>query len=148
MAINYLLRVFFLCLSIVALSGTALSAQTVNIQVSDIKSSNGQILLAVFKNEESFKSEKPEFRQVFKKSTLKDGKMQLSIELPEGSYGITVVDDENSNGKLDKNMVGIPKEGVAFSNFYLSGMKKPKFGDFSFQLAKPSAQITCKMRYF
>ncbi len=36
--------------------------------------------------------------------------------LAPGEYGISVVHDENENGDLDKNFVGIPKEGFAFGN--------------------------------
>lgn len=34
-------------------------------------------------------------------------------QVPAGDYGIAVYHDENSNGKLDRNFVGIPKEAWA-----------------------------------
>lgn len=33
-----------------------------------------------------------------------------------GTYALAVVHDENSNGKLDKNFVGVPTEGYGVSN--------------------------------
>jgi uncharacterized protein (DUF2141 family) len=33
-----------------------------------------------------------------------------------GTYAISVFHDENSNGKLDTNLLGIPREGVSASN--------------------------------
>jgi len=33
-----------------------------------------------------------------------------------GKYAVSVFHDENSNGKLDTNFLGIPREGVGASN--------------------------------
>lgn len=38
------------------------------------------------------------------------------FDLPKGDYAISVFLDENGNGKLDKNLLGIPKERFGFSN--------------------------------
>ncbi len=37
-------------------------------------------------------------------------------DVPYGNYGIAVLHDENKNGKMDKNFVGIPQEPYGFSN--------------------------------
>lgn len=42
-------------------------------------------------------------------------------EVPAGEYALVVYHDENENGRLDKNFIGIPKEPMGFSNRY-----KPK----------------------
>ena len=34
--------------------------------------------------------------------------------LKDGVYAIAIIHDENTNGKLDTNFIGIPAEGVAF----------------------------------
>ena len=39
-----------------------------------------------------------------------------TLELPEGEYAILLYHDENANGKLDKNVFGMPKERYGFSN--------------------------------
>ena len=36
--------------------------------------------------------------------------------LPPGEYGVVTIHDENKNQKLDRNFVGIPKEGFGFAN--------------------------------
>jgi uncharacterized protein (DUF2141 family) len=37
-------------------------------------------------------------------------------DIPPGTYALAVIHDENMNGKLDTNWLGIPKEGYGFSN--------------------------------
>lgn len=37
-------------------------------------------------------------------------------DLPYGFYAVTVHHDENADGQLNCNAIGIPKEGIGFSN--------------------------------
>ncbi len=37
-------------------------------------------------------------------------------DIPPGRYALAVIHDENMNGKLDANWLGVPKEGYGFSN--------------------------------
>jgi outer membrane protein len=40
------------------------------------------------------------------------------VEVPAGIYSLVVFLDDNQNGFLDKNFIGIPREPIAFSNRY------------------------------
>jgi uncharacterized protein (DUF2141 family) len=37
-------------------------------------------------------------------------------QLPPGTYGLVAIHDENGNARLDRNFLGIPKEGFGFAN--------------------------------
>jgi uncharacterized protein (DUF2141 family) len=45
-----------------------------------------------------------------------------------------VFHDENGNGKLDRNMVGIPKEGYGASNNPAKKMRAPTFDEAKFSV--------------
>jgi len=63
-------------------------------------------------------------------------------------YGITLLDDENKNGKLDYKFV-IPKEGVGFSNYEQHGFRRPVFSDFSFLLKKnETIHVPIRLTYY
>jgi hypothetical protein len=47
--------------------------------------------------------------------------------LSYGRYGISLYHDENANGKMDKNLMGIPKEADGFSNNAKGFFGKPDF---------------------
>jgi uncharacterized protein (DUF2141 family) len=47
--------------------------------------------------------------------------------LPPGDYGVAAIHDENSNHKLDRNLIGIPKEGFGFANNPHVGLAAPGF---------------------
>lgn len=137
-----------LLLFVTSFSAVKAQNQVVNLTISNIKSTQGQILLAVFADQKGFKDEVPIHRFRFPKTAISNGTMKVSVNLAPGTYGIALVDDDNKNGKLDKNMIGIPKEGIGFSNFYLSGMSKPDFDDFKFEVKNSAMAIQSKMRNF
>ncbi|MFZ2959604.1 MAG: DUF2141 domain-containing protein [Candidatus Ozemobacteraceae bacterium] len=51
--------------------------------------------------------------------------------IPSGTYGISVLHDENRNRKMDKNWLGLPKEGYGASN-----NARARFGPPSFKAAR------------
>lgn len=65
-------------------------------------------------------------------------------DLPPGRYALAVVDDENGNGKLDTNFIGIPKEGFGFSN-NLHLQRKPIFEEAAFQLEDRGGSIVIQL---
>lgn len=65
-------------------------------------------------------------------------------DLPKSDYTVMVYHDQNGNGKLDKNFIGMPKEPVACSNNAKGFMGPPKYEDAKFTLVTDS-KITIKM---
>lgn len=60
-------------------------------------------------------------------------------DLPKGDYAIALFQDANSNGILDKNFLGIPKEKYGFSGKKVFG--KPDFSDAVFTLKTDEQEI-------
>ncbi len=74
--------------------------------------------------------------------------MMVKFSLDPGIYGLSLLDDENSNGKMEYNFFGIPKEGFGFSDYYHTGITKPKFDAFKFSIDKDQTKrITIRIRY-
>ncbi len=67
--------------------------------------------------------------------------------LAYGSYAVSVVHDENNNGRMDKNFLGVPKEGYAFSRNVRPRFSAPSFKATRIQLNDKSKNIRIKMRY-
>lgn len=134
---------------LILLNATGLNAQNVQITVKGIKSDKGQIVVGVFPDDLSFRKEKVLLTTIVSKTEISDGTMTLNISLEPGLYGLSVLDDENCDGKMEYKILGIPKEGFGFSDYYHTGLKKPKFDSFKFTVDKDQVKnITVKMRYF
>jgi uncharacterized protein (DUF2141 family) len=133
----------------VFISGTAiLPAQNIQLLFTGVKSIKGQIILKVYTDEKSYQEDIPYKTEIVSKQDLVNGMKTGKLTLEPGVYGFALLDDENRNLKMDYNLLGMPEEGFAFSNFYLSGMKRPHFSDFQFTVSKDQKMlITMKFRY-
>lgn len=65
--------------------------------------------------------------------------------LKPGRYAVRVMHDENGNGKLDTNLMGMPIEGYGFSNNPTT-MGRPTFDDAAFDVGADPASITVHLR--
>ncbi|MCS4236881.1 DUF2141 domain-containing protein [Stenotrophomonas sp. BIGb0135] len=65
--------------------------------------------------------------------------------LPAGDYAVLVTHDENDNGTLDTNIVGIPVEGYGFSN-NPQVQRKPTFDEARVHVPADGAAISIALR--
>ncbi|MFM8344488.1 MAG: DUF2141 domain-containing protein [Betaproteobacteria bacterium] len=69
-------------------------------------------------------------------------------ELPPGTYAVAVVHDENGNGKLDKNFLGIPSEGYGVSNNRTYAASSPKWEESRFTVtSREPLVLKVSLRY-
>lgn len=134
----FLLTIFF--------SPISAFGQKVNVTVTNIRSEKGNLVLHVFKDQQSFKDSKPLKKVKYTKTALANGTVKFTITLEPGTFGLSIMDDENNNSKMDYNMIGMPKEGFGFSDYYHTSMTRPTFSDFKFDL-KGDKNVIMKMRY-
>ncbi len=67
--------------------------------------------------------------------------------LAPGSYAVTVFHDEKNTGKLDTNLLGMPRSGVGASNDPVTRFGPPRFSDAAFTLTDKPASVTITLRY-
>ena len=117
------------------------------IRISGIRSSNGQLILAAFDSQEDFAREVP-FREIcLSKRGLYNGTLTCRMPLPEGVFGITLLDDEDGNGRMKYNGLGIPREGFGFSNFVIRGLRRPVLEDFDFNMGQERRTVHIQVCY-
>lgn len=138
---------FYLLGLMAILYATNSYGQNTHVMISGIRSEKGQIILNVFKNSTDYDQEKVLKKLIFQKNALNGGTMIIDCDLDPGIYGITLIDDENKSGALNKNLIGMPKEGFGFSNFFMEKMKKPDFEDFKVTLKPQNNKISIKVKY-
>jgi len=68
--------------------------------------------------------------------------------LSPGLYAMAVLHDENSNGKMDFNFLGIPLEGYGFSNDAAATFGPPSFEAAAFRLVAERSRSSIRLRYF
>ncbi|MEM6841505.1 MAG: DUF2141 domain-containing protein [Bacteroidota bacterium] len=130
-------------LIIICLCGGSLTTYAQGIiDVSFIKlaSDNGQVIINLFNQAEGFPSEiEQAYRSV--KVSVKHGQAHhIFQDTPWGEYAVAVMHDENGNGEVEKNFLGIPKEKVGVSNVS-SGIPTFKRAVFSLSAEQPKAKM-------
>ena len=119
---------------------------TVIVEISDIIDPKGLMSIGLYSKKEGFPDKGKEYKG---KDVELTGKTVVYTfkDVPLGTYAIAIFHDTNSNTKLDKNFLGIPKEGYAFSNnvFGVLGLP-PSFADASFEVAG-NKTVKIKMEY-
>ena len=67
--------------------------------------------------------------------------------LPAGDYAAAAIHDENSNARLDRNFLGVPKEGFGFANNPHVVLSAPTFRAAVVHVACPVTDITIHLQY-
>lgn len=114
-----------------ALACSAASATDLSIKLSGLPSDKGKILVAAYNSEAAYKGK----GAVAKARIPANGERQVVFRnLPAGRYAISAFHDENDNGSLDKNALGIPSEAYGFSRNPATRFGPPSFGEASFPI--------------
>lgn len=114
------------------------------VEVHGIPSGKGMILVGVYNKADGFRDKS--YAVASAEAPARQGFLILSIpNLRPGTYALAVFHDENGNGKLDTNFLGMPVESYGFSNDARGTFGPPDFLDCSFSLQGPkSLQLTLK----
>lgn len=120
----------------------------VRVEITGIRSTHGKIRMGVYISSKRFEEKKDSKIIQIEKRALLNNKLVYTFYLEPGTYGLSVLDDENDNTLMDYNFFGLPKEGFGFSNYYHSGFTYPKFENFSFTVKQSGeANVVIKLRY-
>jgi uncharacterized protein (DUF2141 family) len=125
---------------------SALSAQgKLEVTVRKIKETKGNVRVGLFINEKDF-LKKATIGKVVKVTA---HEVVVNFEdLQPGDYAISIIHDENENGALDTNMIGIPKEGFAFGNNAMGTFGPPSFQSAKITIKKDLVKQVIDMKYF
>lgn len=118
------------------------------IQIINCRGRSGQVCIAVFDSEESFRNEEPLKSKKIARNNDSSDTLLLSISLATGTYGISVLDDTDADGQMKYGFGGTPCEGFGFSGYQQKGLKRPRFKYFSFRhTAGEPTRVKVKMSY-
>lgn len=124
------------------------SCPGIHVKVLNIRNSTGTVDCALFDSPEGFPIEV--LREAVNVMVIKIRKMEARCDfedIPPGTYALAVVHDENMNGKLDTNWLGIPIEGYGFSNDVKALLSAPSFSSASFQYSGGTLDLTISLHY-
>ena len=113
------------------------------LEVNGLGKVEGELRIAMFNSKESYTKE-PVYAVVIPVDSTTI--VWQVDELPYGDYAIAVYHDKNANGKLDTNLVGIPKERYGFSNNARGRFGPASWNDSSFSFDEAQKEHKIKIK--
>ncbi|MBV7534826.1 DUF2141 domain-containing protein [Duganella sp. sic0402] len=118
-------------------------AADLTIRVDGVANAEGNIKVAIFNSADTFLAKPVGGAE----APAREGSVQMTVKnLPAGEYALAVYHDANNNGKMDRNMMGMPTEDYAFSNNALGKRGAPRYEDARFALPEAGAAAVVNLR--
>jgi uncharacterized protein (DUF2141 family) len=116
-------------LAITVMAPSALAEQSsITVNLNGVRSQKGNVVVCLWgKGNKDFPI--CSTAGAYKSTTLKANNSSLVASfqnIPSGEYAVSAFHDENGDGKLNTNLMGMPKEGIAAANMDKSQMDKSK----------------------
>ena len=144
-----LLSIFVLVLAVVfSIAGEtpAARADTLVVTVRDIRSSEGDIRIALYNSADNFLVDGR--TAAMQSLSARQGAVTFVFaNLRPGSYAAAAFHDENRSGDFDTNFIGLPREGYGFSNGARALLRPPDFEDASVKLVRISTETDLPMNF-
>jgi uncharacterized protein (DUF2141 family) len=123
-------------------------AGELTVTVSDVRADKGTLMVMVVNTEAGWNNQEAPVAadQVAVKDKHEAGKpFVYKFTLPAGSYADQVMHDENDNGQLDMNALGVPVEAYGFSNNPVV-MRRARFSEAKFDITGAPASVGVQLR--
>ncbi|ABB23979.1 DUF2141 domain-containing protein [Pelodictyon luteolum] len=120
---------------------------SLRVQIMGLASTEGIIGAAIYTSKQGF-PDKPERAYLSKAMKLQGSSPVFEFRnIPYGTYAVSILHDENGNGKMDKTFIGIPKEGFGVSNNPAIGYGPPSFKEARFEITAKEVEVRVAMNY-
>lgn len=104
------------------------------IKIQNIHPTEGKLYIAIYDNTDNFlNTDSAAYYKIASISA--ENELVIIPDMKIGTYAISIFHDLNGNGKLDANMIGIPKEPYGFSNNSMGRFGPPKFKNAAFEFS-------------
>lgn len=133
--------------ALLTLGNSADVRQDVVVTVVDVRSAEGKVLACLTPSEGAF-PDCGEDRRAQRRIVRANSRVTIVFnDVPPGEYAISLLHDENGNGKVDKALF-MPKEGFGFSRDAQLRLGPPRFSAAAFKVGEDEPVYqTIRMRY-
>ncbi|ALC16837.1 hypothetical protein DSOUD_2070 [Desulfuromonas soudanensis] len=135
------------CAPVSTPQGECVGTANLTVAIGGFRNSQGVALVSVFRSSRGFPDETSEAVANRRAMIANRRAMVVFEDLPCGIYAVTVHHDENDNGRMDRNWLGIPREGHGASKDPQGLFGPPNFPESSFLLTSEDLTVKIFLRY-
>ncbi len=126
---------------------TAGQAADLSIEVQDIRSNDGQLMVAVFDTQKAYDNNDYSNAYASYTNRIHGATSKVTFHnIPTGDYVISLFHDENGNNEMDRNFTNMPTEGYGISNA-VNKYDEPDFKRAAIRVDSGSRIVSIKMFY-
>ncbi len=117
------------------------------VEVSGFRNSKGNVRGGLFTSDDGFPLDVEDVK-IKRQAPVKGGKATLVFKnVPHRDYAVVVYHDEDANGELDTNWVGMPNEGAGVFKPVTSRVPPPDFEDCKFRFDQKKRKVKVSLNY-
>ncbi|MFO7956073.1 MAG: DUF2141 domain-containing protein [Candidatus Brocadiia bacterium] len=122
-------------------------AGAIEVTVRGFRNAEGEVLVSLFSAAPGFPNDAERALRT-RRVDAAVGTVTVRFEdVPYGEYAVSVLHDENANGRLDTGRLGIPAEGYGASNNPGARFGPPRYKDAAFRLREDVLEVDIELRY-
>lgn len=143
----YAVALALLCSSYILAQTSPSPENVIRVEIEGLRNDKGRVLCALFSSATDF-PKRADNAVAHARSEISHG--HAFCEFPgivTGTYAVSVFHDENSNGKMDTNLMGIPREGVGASNNAKGHFGPPRFDAAAFHFTGGQLDLKITVNY-
>ncbi len=118
---------------------------TIIVKIKNLENNFESVRVGLYNSKASFNGKGKPFAGKVVKPTKQEA-IAIFKNVPFGIYAIKIFHDENNNGKLDFNLMGIPSEGYGFSNNASGFFGPAEFKDAKFDMKEREKILEIKIQ--
>ena len=123
----------------------ASASPAVEVRVAGVRSAAGQVRVALCPRE-TFLGQGCAINGA---APARQGTVTVRLpDVPPGTYAAQVFHDEDGSGRLERNLLGVPKQGIGFSRDAPMRFGPPSFDEAAFPVERVGGSTSVTLRYF
>jgi len=141
--------IFLLCIIYLSIVSADIFQETgiIIVNIKDFRNNDGVARVTLFDQKKGFPN-KYKYALAYGDSPVQDSSSQYIFrDVLYGQYSVGVFHDEDENGKLKSNLIGMPREGVGVSNNAKGSFGPPKFKDCLFSVDRDTVELSIDLNY-
>ncbi len=114
-------------------ASAAAKGQTITARATNLRNDRGALQCTLFLDRKGY-PDRPEQAVMTRRTAIAPDRSAACVfeDVPPGEYALSAYHDENANDELDRNFLGIPKEGYGFSNNHTHALSAPSWEESRF----------------
>lgn len=128
--------------------GSLAATGPIEVRVEGIREPRGILQLSLFATADGYPED---FRKAARTRSVAASDSTLTARfdsVPAGPWALAVLHDADGDGVLDRNALGVPREGIGASNGAVRRLGPPRFKDARFLFHGDSLALRVRLRYW